>query len=182
MMTINDKERVVKAILNNDITELNQLFTIKDFNINAPLISNEKFIMHACMKSIKIEILKWFIDNQADINCQNDSGVSPLIVATIHKNLDAIKLLVSYKANLECQYILTKANPTQTKTALELAIDQDEMDIVNYLLLNGAKTDYLKLSNTKKDKKIKESIKALKEKNLLEETINTQNISKKNKI
>lgn len=181
-MNINEKESVVKAILNNDVDYLNKISKQPNFDINAPLVSNEKFIMHACIKSVNTEILKWFIDNHADINCQNEQGISPLIIATIHQNIEAIKLLISHEANLEFQYKLTKANPNLVKTALELAIDKKDNVIIQQLILSGAKTDYLELSNNSTHKRVKEIIKLVKEKNQLENNITSDITGKKNKL
>lgn len=171
-MNIEEKEKFVQSILVSDIENLNKLSNKSNFDINAPLISHETFLMHACINSVKHEVLEWLIQKGADINCKNDYGVTPLIVASIHNNLGAVKLLVSYGADLELKYVLSKAKPDLTKTALQLAIEKENVDIAQYLILNKANTENLNLTNSKSDKLIKATIASLKEKEKLENHLN----------
>lgn len=175
---INLKEKVLQAVLKNDIAELDSLSLNPKFDVNGFLVANERYIMHACMNTSEAKTLLWLIERGAEINCQNQYGLSPLIVASIHGNVDAIKILIDHDANLEHQYFPTRAKPDLIKTALLVAIEKEEFEIIQLLVFHGAKVDDLKFSNSEKDQYIKTIINATLEKLNLDKTLE---VSKNNK-
>lgn len=69
-----------------------------------------------------------------DVNCTDDSGSSPLILAALNGHKDIVYSLLQYSANLH-------DTDKQGNTALHFAAWQNRSEIVELLLVNGAIAD-----------------------------------------
>ncbi|OQY40357.1 MAG: hypothetical protein B6229_02025 [Spirochaetaceae bacterium 4572_7] len=95
---------------------------------------NSKGVPMLCLavRSNHIDIIKYLIDNGADINAiSDDRHNTPIMDAASKGLLDAIQILVNEGADLECQ-------SKNGQTALILAVGHGDVEVSNYLLSVGA--------------------------------------------
>jgi ankyrin repeat protein len=78
-----------------------------------------------------LELLQLFINAGADVNKKNERGQTPLQVAILNDNFDAVNLLLASGADVN------KKNK-RGQTPLQVAILNDNFDAVNLLLASGA--------------------------------------------
>jgi len=74
----------------------------------------------------KIELVKFLIDREADVNIAAADGNTPLMAACREGNLAIVKLLISAGAN-------TEPVNNKSETALQLAEKNEHQEIVEYL-------------------------------------------------
>ena len=72
-----------------------------------------------------------------NLELEDDSGVTPLFMATTSNNAEAIKMLLSYGANVD------KMTNTKPETALHMAAKKGLLESVQALVEGGANTSVL---------------------------------------
>ena len=97
-------------------------------------ISDKKFKgyipLHGAVQRSKMELVKYFISQGANVNGEDDCGRSPLDMAASHNNsLEIMKYLISQGANVNAK----------SGTLLLSAADNTNLEIVQYLVSQGAK-------------------------------------------
>ncbi|MCS3531915.1 ankyrin repeat domain-containing protein [Chryseobacterium sp. JUb7] len=86
------------------------------------------------VKKNDISAVKSAFGNGANINYQDKNGRSLLLIATINKQLEMVKLLVSYKADVNLQ-------DHQSDSAFLYAGASGQTELVKLFLKNGARFD-----------------------------------------
>lgn len=101
-------------------------------------------LIDAC-ESDSLEIVKLLLQNGANANIVLN-GTTPIYLAACKGNLEMVKLLLEYKSpiykNSETKVFVDAKNKIVYYSCLEIACYQSFVDIVNLLLLNGAKPTY----------------------------------------
>lgn len=93
----------------------------------------EKDIINLVKKD-NISAVKLALDQGADVNTQDKKGRSLLLIATIEKQTEMARLLVSYKANVNLQ-------DNQLDSAFLYAGASGQTELVKLFLENGARFD-----------------------------------------
>lgn len=123
-----------KAINNKDMEKVQTLVEELDKElIDAPDKYGYTPLMNAVFKGF-VNITKYLIKQNADVNAQNSSRKSALMVACFVGNLEVVKLLHQNGA---------KNNMTDNSgsTALHYAVDGGNTDVIRYLIGKGCKVD-----------------------------------------
>ena len=82
--------------------------------------------LHMASQSGDIEIAKTLIDNKANVNIKNRTGITPLMVASYYGKIGIVKLLLNNGADTG---IISKSG----KTALSIAENKEHKEIVSLL-------------------------------------------------
>ena len=110
--------------------EIVTLLLQKEANVHAKNI-HSGFSLFFASENGSTDIMKLLLDNGAiaDINCQNEVGYSPLIVACENRKLNAVKLLLQYNVDM---YIFNQRGAS----ALHLICEDGFNDILEILIEN----------------------------------------------
>ncbi len=120
-----------KAILDQDKQAL-----LKFLNNNDDVNAKNKYgetLLNIAARWDK-EAMEVFIEKGAEIDLQNDKGVTPLMSAASSGNIEAVQALMTKKANINLQN-------NDGDTALHVALNQESEDIALALVKAGAKVD-----------------------------------------
>lgn len=131
-----DIEKIISAGTNIHKSKITGSFTTRGDN--------------ALMSSVKrLDIMKLLIEKGANVNAQNKFGKTALMYAIQYGNLDAVKMLVEHKADVNlatfenvdgyetCEYDLA----AKKRTPLMYAAWHANDEVVKYLLSKGAKQE-----------------------------------------
>lgn len=155
-------DRVVKEMVNNHAADVNE--TDSD---------NQTPLYHAVQNN-NIKAVKFLLENKADTEIGNDSGISPLLLAVSNNNTKIAELLIKEgKANVygsyagkyldhyPMYYAVSQTNKTMIKLLLDnsfdlkrepsllgYAIENSDESIVRYLIDNGADINYKSADGT----------------------------------
>ncbi len=94
-----------------------------------PNVKSKELPLHSAAVQGHIEIIKLFIDRGADVNARDKHGCTPLQSAMTNCHMAAAKLLIAQGADV---------NAGSGETALCLAADGGSLDLVTFLLAQGA--------------------------------------------
>lgn len=160
-------EKIIKAIENNDISELTSIFEEGDININNIIeaeVGNDMELqvsmtplMYASYLG-NYEIARYLVEEKkADINAENEYGWTALKYASDEGRLEIVKYLVENGASVDAEvltitknleifeYLLERENLNINSvgylgmTALSLAsIEYENLEMIKYLLEKGA--------------------------------------------
>jgi ankyrin repeat protein len=128
----NNKINIVKSLLD------------KKININSNNLENQN-ALHFAIENNDIIITKLLLDNNIDINVETlNMHYTPILIASINKNIDICKLLLNYELNINCQdilgnSILNYAIINKLKELIKLYYDKINVNLVNvngYVSLN----------------------------------------------
>jgi len=89
-----------------------------------------KISLHEATKEGFVHIIKFLLDNGADVNKENDKGWAPLHVAVIFDQLESVKLLVKHP-----KIDLCKAQEA-LNTPASLAVLNNRFEILKYFITN----------------------------------------------
>ena len=119
----------VQEIKANDSNVISEDFLFVD---NSSLIRN--------VRRNKIDIVKRYLRNGADINVKDDNGFFPLLVAVDNNNYEMAKLLIYFGAELDLQTgkIYGKSGITDYGTALMYSARFDLYEMAKLLIVSGA--------------------------------------------
>lgn len=104
-----------------------------------------------------LEIIKTHLNNGADINCRNEFGDTPLMVACQYKNLEAVKFLIENDADIHAKdnFDNTALNKAYSTINSFKQDNKESYELIDFLKSKGATmlscNDYLK-GLTQKDK------------------------------
>ncbi len=90
--------------------------------------------LHSAASKGNLDIIKYLVENNADIEIKNKTGQTPLIIASMNNQLDILDYLLERKADTE-----TKDNDMMT--ALHWASKEGHLEIVKHLIEKGANID-----------------------------------------
>ncbi|WP_341907505.1 ankyrin repeat domain-containing protein [Fluviicola taffensis] len=123
-------ENLLNFISNNKVEEL--LKVVKTFNINQLTDTGDTPLMSA-IRNEYIQIIAILLENGADPNFCNKQGFYPIHFATQKQNMEIVKLLVKYGAQIDQQ------DGKFGKTPLSVAISKTEgRTFIDYFLELGA--------------------------------------------
>ena len=135
----NDGKAVYDAIHKNNITALKKLITQR--NINSAVYKDDAPLVIAA-KAGKIKVVKFLLDNGADVNKKNKYSKSVLFYPFRKKLLDIPKLLISCGANVN---IRDNYNATPLMSACSILKKGEPAftyhPYIEFLVKNGAKLD-----------------------------------------
>ena len=155
-------DRVVKEMVNNYGADVNE--TDSD---------NQTPLYHAVQNN-NIKAVKFLLENKADTEIANDSGISPLVLAVSNNNTKIAELLIKegnanvygsyagkYLDNYPMYYAVSHTNKNMIKLLLDnsfdlkrepsllgYAIENSDESIVRYLIDNGADINYKNADGT----------------------------------
>lgn len=135
-------DRLQNAIDNNNFVEL-KVALREGVNPNQHIDEDLSPLMYAIQKRVDIELIECLIENGANIKFQTQEGVNLLDEAISTKRLDLIKKLINLGLRVD--------TPTRKSgfTPLMLATSLNSVEIVKFLLENGAKVDSIDNSGLK---------------------------------
>ncbi len=73
---------------------------VRDTNFSRVRFPGGMTVLHEAVRNNHIGFLQFFLDNNVPVDLKNDNGLSPLLVAVQAGNVEAIKLLIAYKADI----------------------------------------------------------------------------------
>ena len=68
------------------------------------------------------------------MNCRNVNGCTPLHIAIMNQNVNMVRLLLKYNADINCK----EYNDVGEKTPLHYAVEKNNYELTNLLLDHGA--------------------------------------------
>ncbi len=92
------------------------------------------------------EIIQYHIENNIDLNCCNDFGFTPLMMAAIGNNIEVVEKLLSVKDANGNRLVDIDAYNTHYETAVQLAYQEGAFDVLKLLIESGC--DVSKVSFT----------------------------------
>lgn len=141
------KPEVLAYFLTMAVVNQYSIDDIKKLINDGANLKNPKLTDTALMNAVnRPDVVKLLIERGANINGQNTFGKTALMYAIQYGNFTAVKLLVEGKADVnmatfgpmdDCEYEIQVGN----RTPLMYAAWQGNIEIVNYLISKGAKTD-----------------------------------------
>ena len=136
LMCSGDLELVKKAI--NFVADINGLYTFKGSSSKQTLLC---FYSGSTMSSEKsLSVVKWLIDNGANVNKPDEYDDTPLIIACESGNKQVVEILL--EADADVNNALTDSNP------LLIVCKSGRSDIVKILLEAGADANVVRNGNT----------------------------------
>ncbi|XP_057324867.1 ankyrin-1-like [Microplitis mediator] len=112
-------------------------------NISTDLHSTSKLpLLHLAAWNGDEKLVTYLLQNGADINVNHLKKGTPLHIAVAMENLEIIKILVQFKADIHRQLLRSPWH-----TPLHRSVFQDNTKIVEYLLNNGGNVN-IKLDDT----------------------------------
>lgn len=133
---------LLQAIAQNNLFKINQLINSGiDINNNDDLIEKNSYLHWAVLYSTE-DVIKYLLDNGANVNIQNKNGSTPLHDAVYkRKNANIIEILLLYKANVNL-----KANDGiyKDKTPLDLSENDKNMHSLLIDYINETNSDLIK--------------------------------------
>lgn len=126
-------KELLNACLNSDIDTIKLLIS-QGVNVDCQYPNGSPVLMEACSKNHdggSFEPIELLINAGADVNSQNRSGHSPIMIGF---NSKISEFLINNGARVDLQ-------STNGRTALTAHIEQGNLDVVNLILDNGADVD-----------------------------------------
>jgi len=120
------------SVLNNNIETTNLLIEL-GANVNITYKYGMTLLMKAA--GTDSEMVKYLIEKGADVNSRSDEGLSPLMIAAREGKLNAVKYLIDNGAGINAEHVRLEF------TAIHFAASNDNVDIIDYLILSGAKVE-----------------------------------------
>ena len=111
-----------------DYEQLENLLNNSDKTVNTYLV-NEALIIVSNLGNIKS--VKFLMENGADVNTQNEKGITALMLASRFGHIETVKFLIEKGANVNIR-------DTHDKSAFLYARDNNNKDIQMLLLKQGA--------------------------------------------
>jgi ankyrin repeat protein len=130
-------EKAFAAVEQGDLATLQQLQRRK-FDVATAANSEGQTLL---MRASDPAIAKWLVEQGADVNVIDKSGVTPLMYAARHNRIDVAKLLIDAKADLDVE------SPSTRRTALMEAEEYRSSEIAAMLREAGAKDDVITARN-----------------------------------
>ncbi len=131
---------LIQACKYGDINILKYFFN-NTSDLNIDLIYYEVYNKKSTMLLYSVEyehldIVEYLLENGADVNLSNQSGITPLMRAILTKNIDLIKCILKYDIDIN-------KTDNNGETALVKAAIFDDIEITKLLVGNGANTSIL---------------------------------------
>lgn len=128
-----DGKALILAVENQNFEMVK--FLVEECNVNINANPCYKTALSVAANKNNVEIVKYLLEHKADLNNINDN--IPLAWAVKNKNLDMIKLLLQYGANVHASFY-ADINATYKDTPLSIAIENGSEGLTQYLLDFGA--------------------------------------------
>jgi len=129
------------ALLDNNYKVVKFLIE-KDADVNQVDYKGRNPLFFSCYFE-NYDLAKFLVENGADINNVKNKDYNPLRIACRRKNFNIVKLLINNKADVND---IENIDNIRKNSILDLAIYKSDIDIINFLKENGAKT-YAELNN-----------------------------------
>lgn len=121
-----DASDLTNAIRKNDLEAVKNLLKAK---VNLEEIESEDTALSLAIRKNRNEITHLLLEASANPNVRLKGGKTPLMLAVCGKNLELVKLLLEYKADINAT--------TERETMLVLACGCSNAEIVNHLFAAG---------------------------------------------
>lgn len=129
-----DAAKFNEAMENYDFVRMDELLK-KGYNINMPFLgTNHLIVAITTFKDVKIEMIKYLLENGADVNISGKRGMYPAQMALLLKRPDIVKLLISYHADTTVTL--------HGLTLAELASRSNQPELAACLSTQSCVTDY----------------------------------------
>lgn len=97
-----DDRRLACSLFDRPLEEVKRDILANLKNINGALSDSDKTFLHFASINGTPEILKFILDNGADIEVRDSSSSTPLYLAAMTGRSDLVKILLEYGANPNC--------------------------------------------------------------------------------
>ncbi|MDR1483532.1 MAG: ankyrin repeat domain-containing protein [Planctomycetaceae bacterium] len=94
----NNKTTIIKAVKKGDLKTVKKLVQTEPNLVNARA-SYDQSLLHIAARSPNIEVLKYLISKNADVNAKDNENWRPIIIAALNNNQEAILYLAINGAN-----------------------------------------------------------------------------------
>lgn len=124
---------------NNGDIEIAKILIENKANVNQKSFDSKTALLYAVNSPIlesRIDMAKLLIESKADINLEDAEGFKPLSAAIKNKDAELTKFLTTNKADLNIFM------PTEGSSLIEYAINQNDMDLLQLLVENGANINF----------------------------------------
>eukprot|EP00826_Nyctotherus_ovalis_P001617 TRINITY_DN10269_c0_g5_i8.p3 TRINITY_DN10269_c0_g5~~TRINITY_DN10269_c0_g5_i8.p3 ORF type:complete len:190 (+),score=45.63 TRINITY_DN10269_c0_g5_i8:170-739(+) len=112
-------------------TKLLRWLLLNGFDVNGRTKAGDT-ALHLAVEATALDCLKELINNKADMELRDDGEeVTAFLKAVQLKQVSAVKLLASSGANVDCK-------DKEGNSALQIAIDLQEEEIIDFLIENKA--------------------------------------------
>ncbi len=165
-----DEWHIFKAVYLRELEQIKSLFEANSLCINEQYPNTKNTPLHYAILAGDREIVKFLLNNGVDINAKNADGITPLILATMHQDLELSRVLVdnsadifitenrfggnalhhaTNKGNLDLVTLMIdsgidiESKASEGRTPLHIAAFQCDAEIIMYLLEHGANQDIL---------------------------------------
>ena len=91
-------------------------------------------MFHAVSHSNAVDSINLLENKEADVNCRNVNGCTPLHIAIMNQNTNLVKVLLKYGADPNAK----EYNDIGEKTPLHYAVEKNNYELAIMLLDNGA--------------------------------------------
>jgi len=129
----------VRTAREDNFSELKRLFSDSN-NIDIDYSEEGFSALHWAVRHGNKKMVKWLLDNNADVNIRDVDGNTPLMMAVLRDQIELVKQLLSQGADLS-------ASNNRNETALMLAITNYRRRITVVLELNHALVSAVKSGN-----------------------------------
>ena len=133
---VDDRDPLISAIQYGDLKKVIELMDA-EMDIDALLGGTGKAAIHWAALADQVNIVQYLADNRADINVNSTSdGRSPIHTAADHGSIEVMKVLLTSGVDINDQDALGD-------TALHIAVNALDVDMVGLLLERGARVNLL---------------------------------------
>lgn len=126
------------AYLTNQLEIMNLLLS-RGANPSSKNCMNGKSILHSAVETKNYPIIQLLIDFQADINCVDHHGFTPLHYATLDNSIRIIKILLTAQADINKRDFKGR---TPLRLAMQMKLMKtspiESMELIRFLIENGA--------------------------------------------
>lgn len=106
--------------------DIAKIFLRAGYSLNRSIPSTDHSVLSLAVWAENLEIIRWLLNNKADVNCPDSQGWTPLMIAAYAGFTDIVKELLKHHADTEKKNI-------RGSTAFDLSVFSNHTDIIALL-------------------------------------------------